>query len=318
MFNLFKTSIRKISLNVKKRLSNEGLRLSYFVEGQYVIEDFGGFETRHVSTIRLLTMALTIAKQDIKNDFSVVINTSDYAKKNGPYFAYAKSEDKTNVILIPDFIMDNWPVCGIDDYMETVNAMVAKSKECIVYDKLFWIGNITTHKSRAILCELAKEDTRIEAIAMDWQRNKFKILEKQTSTIFISLPEHCRYKYLIDIQGVGYSARTKILLFSGRPLFLVDRRWHEYFYKDIEPFVHYIPVREDLSDLIEKLDWADHHQKEALKIAEKAQDYAINNLTRGKAIEYLANILVEYSDKYPLLETQGHHPSFFQRFSLSK
>jgi hypothetical protein len=300
MVNLFKIKTRKISTDIRKRLLNGGLRLSCFTGGEYVIEDFGGFETRHVSTIRLLTMALTIARKDIKNDFSVVINTTDYTRENTPHLAYAKSEDKTKVILIPDFIMDNWPACGIDDYMETVNAMVAKSKERVVYDKLFWIGNIATHKSRAILCELAQEDPRIEAIAMDWQRNKFEVLEKQPSTMFVSLPEHCRYKYLIDIQGAGYSGRAKILLFSGRPLFLVDRRWHEYFYKDIKPFVHYIPVQEDLSDLTEKLDWAEHHQKEAFRIAEEAQNYAINNLTREKAVEYLANVLVEYSNKYPL------------------
>jgi len=52
--------------------------------------------------------------------------------------------------------------------------------------------------------------------------------------------------------------------------------------------------------LIEKLDWADNHQKETLKIAKNAQDYAINNLTREKAVEYLANVLVEYSKNYPL------------------
>lgn len=246
-------------------------------------------------------MALTIAKENIKNNFSVVISTSDYAKDNTPHFAYAKSKDNNNVILIPDFIMDSWPACEIDDYTTTVNAMVEKSNEKILYDKLFWIGNVITHKSRVTLCELAQIDNRIEAIAMDWQRNEFKVLKKQPSTFFISLPDHCRYKYLIDIQGVGYSGRAKILLFSGRPLFLVDRKWHEYFYKDLKPYAHYIPVKEDLSDLIEKMNWADNHQEKVLKIAKNAQDYAINNLTRGKAVEYLANALVEYADKHPLL-----------------
>ena len=300
MFNFFKINTKQFLLNNKIKPLTEGLRLTYFVGGQYNIEDFGGFETRNVSTIRLLTMALTSAKKDIKNNFSIVIKTLDYAKENTPHFAYAKSEDKTNVILIPDFIMDSWPVCGINDYSSTVHAMVEKSKEKIVYDKLFWIGNTQTHKSRETLCALAKKDNRIEAIAMDWQRNKFKILEKQPSTAFISLPEHCRYKYLIDVQGNGYSARAKILLFSGRPLFLVDRRWHEYFYKDIKPYIHYIPVKEDLSDLIEGLDWADNHQEETFRIARKAQDYAINNLTREKAVDYLANVLVEYSHNYPM------------------
>jgi hypothetical protein len=303
IFNGIKNNIGKIIFKIrKKRPLSEKLRLTCFVGSHYSIDDFGGFETRHVSTIRLLTMALTIAKENIKNNFSVVISSSDYAKDNTPHFAYAKSRDKNNVILIPDFVMDSWPVCGIDDYTATVNAMVEKSNEKIVYDKLFWIGNPTTHKSRGTLCELAQKYNRIEAIAMGWQHNDFKLLQKQPSTTFISLPEHCRYKYLIDIQGCGYSGRTKILLFSGRPLFLVDRQWHEYFYKDIKPYTHYIPVKEDLSDLIEKLDWADNHQEEALKIAKNAQDYAINNLTRGKAVEYLANVLVEYSNNYPYKE----------------
>lgn len=297
-----KNNIGKIIFNIhQERLLRENLRLTCFVSSHYRIDDFGGYETRHVSTIRLLTMALTIARENIKNNFSVVINTSDYAKDNIPHFAYAKSDDNNNVILIPDFIMDSWPVCGIDDYTATVNAMVEKSKEKILYDKLFWIGNITTHKSRVTLFELSQIDNRIEAIAMDWQRDEFKVLKKQPSTIFISLPEHCRYKYLIDIQGVGYSGRAKILLFSGRPLFLVDRQWHEYFYKDIKPYTHYIPVKEDLSDLIEKINWADNHQEEVLRIAKNAQDFAINNLTREKAVEYLANVLVEYSNNYPLL-----------------
>jgi hypothetical protein len=301
IFNGIKNNIGKIIFRIRKGRPLSGrLRLTYFVGSHYSIDDFGGYETRHVSTIRLLTMALTIAKENIKNNFSVVINTSDYAKDNTPHFAYAKSEDQTNVILIPDFVMDSWPACGIDDYPATVNAMVEQSKENIAHEKLFWIGNITTHKSRGTLCELAQIDNRIETIAMDWQRNEFKVLKKQPSTIFISLPEHCRYKYLIDIQGEGYSGRVKILLFSGRPLFLVDRQWHEYFYKDIKPYTHYIPVKEDLSDLIEKLDWADHHREEVLGIAKNAQDYAINNLTREKAVEYLANILVEYSKNHPL------------------
>ena len=73
--------------------------------------------------------------------------------------------------------------------------------------------------------------------------------------------------------------RTKFLLFSGRPLLMVDRRYVEYFTDDLKPWEHYIPVKEDLSDLVDKHEWLKHNEGESLKIAARAKDYALNNFT---------------------------------------
>jgi hypothetical protein len=35
-----------------------------------------------------------------------------------------------------------------------------------------------------------------------------------------------------------------------------DSNYYEHFYKDLKPWVHYIPFQRDLSDLEEKLKWA--------------------------------------------------------------
>jgi hypothetical protein len=37
----------------------------------------------------------------------------------------------------------------------------------------------------------------------------------------------------------------------------------DYIFDQIQPWVHYVPVREDLEDLMEKLEWAETHQDEA-------------------------------------------------------
>ena len=40
------------------------------------------------------------------------------------------------------------------------------------------------------------------------------------------------------------------------------------------PYVHYIPIQYDLSDLIEKIEWVEKNDEEAKKIAEKARDFS--------------------------------------------
>ena len=44
----------------------------------------------------------------------------------------------------------------------------------------------------------------------------------------------------------------------------------DYIHEDIQPFVHYVPVKEDLSDVMEKLEWAESHPEEAKQIADNA------------------------------------------------
>ena len=89
--------------------------------------------------------------------------------------------------------------------------------------------------------------------------------------------------------------KNKSFVFYWQTIFQVDRKQKEYWCKDIKPFVHYISVKEDLSDLVEKIDWAEKNNKKANLIAKNAQKFAINNLTKSKAIEEFEKIIVNAS-----------------------
>jgi hypothetical protein len=102
---------------------------------------------------------------------------------------------------------------------------------------------------------------------------------------FLSLPDLIKYKYLIDIGDNGYSGRLKYLLFSKRPLLVVDRNYIEYFYDDLIPYKHYIPVKNDLSNLLEQINWIKTNPEKSLEIANNAFDYAIDNFTIDKLID---------------------------------
>lgn len=41
-----------------------------------------------------------------------------------------------------------------------------------------------------------------------------------------------------------------------------DSIYYEHFYKQLQPWVHYIPFKADLSDLLEKIQWARDHDEE--------------------------------------------------------
>jgi len=93
--------------------------------------------------------------------------------------------------------------------------------------------------------------------------------------------ETSQYKYQLDIGGGGGTTWTGTLRKLAMPglLFHHETPTRDFFYDDIRPWVHYVPVRTDLSDLREKYDWAEAHPREAQKIAQAATDYVASMAT---------------------------------------
>ena len=85
---------------------------------------------------------------------------------------------------------------------------------------------------------------------------------------------------LIDIEGNGYYGRLKHLLWLHRPLLLVDRQHKDFFCEFLKEWGHYIPIKRDLSDLIEKTEWCLTNYDNALIIAENAYKFSNLYLTR--------------------------------------
>ena len=56
-------------------------------------------------------------------------------------------------------------------------------------------------------------------------------------------------RYLFNFRGVAASFRLKHLFLCGSLVFHVGDEWLEFFYPQLKPWVHYIPVKTDLSDV---------------------------------------------------------------------
>lgn len=63
------------------------------------------------------------------------------------------------------------------------------------------------------------------------------------------------------VDGTVAAYRLPALLSGDSVVFKQDSKWYEHFYAELQPWVHYIPVKEDLSDVMEQLHWARNHDK---------------------------------------------------------
>lgn len=87
-----------------------------------------------------------------------------------------------------------------------------------------------------------------------------------------------QYKYQINVDGTVAAYRFPYLLGGGSLVFKQESKYHEHFYSLVEPWVHYIPIQPDLSDLVDQIRWAQENDEKAHKIALMGQKFAQQNL----------------------------------------
>lgn len=249
------------------------------------------YESRGISVENMFKEAY---KLSLKPDFNIIIHTGDWPQFNWDKktFCFSTTSDKYEE-TVPDFLFDGWPEIGISNYSNTINSIV-KVGNCIpTSNKIGWIGALTSgvRKNMIELSKTSPLKSHIEFIDMLWNRQDPSALYKHTPS-YLSLENQVkRWKYLIDAEGCGWSARLKIFLFSNRVTFIVDRPFKEYWFPKLQPWVHYVPVRRDLSDLEENLIKIMNNPELETYIKTHALEFASNNLRRENAINYYKNLI---------------------------
>lgn len=69
----------------------------------------------------------------------------------------------------------------------------------------------------------------------------------------------------------------------------------EYFNAWVRPYEHYVPVRPDLSDLVERVAWAEAHPDEARLIQERGRQVAERVITDAQNDCYFFAVLLEWA-----------------------
>ncbi len=59
----------------------------------------------------------------------------------------------------------------------------------------------------------------------------------------------------------------------------------------MKPFVHYVPVKSDLSDLIEKIHWCKTHNDKCREIAKNARLFFAKYITEESVYDYMEALM---------------------------
>jgi len=190
-----------------------------------------------------------------------------------PVMSMGRHKNDSSVYLIPDtdFIKSK-------GYIELRDEISQKDK--VSWDnkieKIHWRGGLHGPALKAYDPNKSKPRKQRQ-IAVDFSEGIFNPFLDAKASYTTGKEEMLKYKYLLDIDGEvnAWSALFWKLL-STSVVFKVDSHWEQWYYKDLKEWVHYIPVKGDLSDLKVKFEWAKSHDKECQEISKNATKFAQN------------------------------------------
>jgi hypothetical protein len=107
------------------------------------------------------------------------------------------------------------------------------------------------------------------------------------------------FKYQLDIDGVTNSWGSLIWkLQSGSIVLKQESIWEQWYHYKLQPFVHYIPIANDFSNLRERYEWCESHPETCKEIIHNARQFAKHELTYENAIEEMKNHLRSYFELF--------------------
>ncbi|MEO5913299.1 MAG: glycosyl transferase family 90 [Luteolibacter sp.] len=261
--------------------------------GHLEITEFDQYECRGDNAVRILQLAIAAAPDSFEGrsgcvsftdwppdasllqSFDLVFSSTKHFGEHSPFLPF------------PCPYSLGWPQIGVPDGNGLLISFLS-SPPAPESPKAFWIG-ANMHHSRATLRETAQSFPELfDVELMEWNRDNPEV-RLQSQSRYVHLSDHRRYKYLIDCQGGGYSGRLRWLIASGRPVFVVQRREVEFWHDFMVPWKHYIPVREDLGDLLENHGIIEENPGLYGEIAMHAQEFAGENLVLEKMIKHVVD-----------------------------
>ena len=112
---------------------------------------------------------------------------------------------------------------------------------------------------------------------------------------YLSYSDQFKAKYLIVVDGNSWAHRIGTFL-SSNSLVLYNGIYTFWFSKHLKPYVHYLPFKEDFSDLTEQLEYAKNHDEEMKQIAANARKFVEEFLNKNSLTCYLALLTMEYAE----------------------
>lgn len=109
---------------------------------------------------------------------------------------------------------------------------------------------------------------------------------------WIDRSQQIYFKYILDIDGnTSTWDATAWKLNSGSVIFKSESGWRQWFYEEYKPYTHYVPIKDDFSDLDEKFEWCAAHVDECLAMIKNCKALFQKIYRFSNVVKYTISIL---------------------------
>ncbi len=262
------------------------------VEFHY-INSGGGIRLRILDSVRYVLYSFSINQAEVWDGLAALnpaakiwmirFEVGDLPTTSEPSVAFERLVGDTKFALVPDSyyfgfkgFRRDWFRGNIPPWNKKANRVLWRGSTTGAYDLT---RETVANAPRVRLCELGRTigpvvdfgitdvvHTRSDADAED-----IKLFLQDHNIIRERMPQHVMgaAKFLVEIDGNANSWGFFAKLLMGCCVLKVDSPFEQWFYAELQPWVHYVPIARDLSDLHDKITWCLTHERKCRKIADE-------------------------------------------------
>jgi hypothetical protein len=108
---------------------------------------------------------------------------------------------------------------------------------------------------------------------------------------FLTMADQSKYKYIIHVDGNVNAYRLLATMLTGSLILRVTSQYTSWVDHMLQHKVHYIPVKADLSDLLDVIRWCKKNDDKCQEIARNGMEFARSILSKKYIQSYLQNAL---------------------------
>lgn len=143
-------------------------------------------------------------------------------------------------------------------------------------------------------CGITKWNTRPKKLANSKQLQMIDPDSLPFSLVeYMSLAEQSQYKYIVHIDGHVSAFRLSAMLSLNCVPLIVTSKWKLWYSHLLIPYEHFIPIKEDLSNLYEQIQWCKDNDDACEMIATNALEFAETYLEKDGMFDYTQKLLTD-------------------------
>ncbi|VVC26787.1 Lipopolysaccharide-modifying protein [Cinara cedri] len=245
-------------------------------------------------------LLLSLSRKVFLPDMEFFVNLGDWPlsslQNKMPIFSWCGSNFSADIIMptydITESSIENMGRVSLD--MLSVQGNIDKTWSKKI-QKAFWMGRDSS-KHRLHLVDISKSQPHlINASITNFFFYKELKQKYGSGKKPISFFKFFDYKYQINVDGTVAAYRFPYLLVGDSLVFKQESDYYEHFYNELIPWVHYVPIKRNLDNLVELVNVMIESDRTARIISLNGQKYARDNLAPHNILGYYLVLFQKYS-----------------------